>query len=69
MWKTFALFSGAILQLAVAMVVFGFLGHLLAQKWHQVWLNIIGVLVGVVVGSAGFGILAKQLLGGKSRDR
>lgn len=65
MWKTFAIYSGATLQLAVSVVVFGFLGYHFGQQTHHVWLTIIGVIVGVIVGGSGLAFLAKQLLGDK----
>lgn len=64
-WKTFALFSGATLQLATCIVVFGYLGHLLALRWHHAWVTAAGVAAGVVVGSSGLAFLAKQVLGDK----
>ncbi|WAH36869.1 hypothetical protein [Alicyclobacillus dauci] len=64
-WKTFAVFSGATMQLAVSVVVFGFLGYHFAAKTHHVWLTILGVIVGVVVGASGLAFLAKQILGDK----
>ncbi|WP_245630260.1 hypothetical protein [Alicyclobacillus acidiphilus] len=62
-WKTFAVFSGAMLQLGGCIVGFGFLGHILAVQSHHVWLTILGVIVGVVVGASGLVYLAKQILG------
>lgn len=62
-WKTFAVFSGATLQLAVSVVVFGYLGARLGAETHHVWLTIVGVIVGVVVGASGLAFLAKQILG------
>ncbi|MCL6548505.1 MAG: hypothetical protein K6T30_06315 [Alicyclobacillus sp.] len=64
-WKTFALFSGATLQLATCIVVFGYLGHLAALRMHHSWITAAGVAVGVVVGSSGLAFLAKQVLGDK----
>ncbi|GGJ10927.1 hypothetical protein GCM10010885_20190 [Alicyclobacillus cellulosilyticus] len=64
-WKTFAVFSGATLQLGACTVVFGYLGHLLALRWHAVWLTAAGTLAGVVVGASGLAFLVKQWLGDK----
>nr|WP_181362919.1 hypothetical protein [Sulfoacidibacillus thermotolerans] len=50
----------------VTMTVFGFLGHLLADRWGRPWLTAIGVLFGLIVGISGLSFLIKQLLGGKS---
>jgi len=65
MWKTFAVYSGATLQLGASIVVFGYFGHILAQNWHRPWLTAIGVVLGVVVGATGLAWLAKQILGDK----
>jgi hypothetical protein len=65
MWKTFAVCSGASLQLAVSVVVFGFLGYRLGLKTHHVWFTVGGVIVGVIVGASGLAFLAKQILGDK----
>lgn len=65
-WKAVAIFSGASLQVLVTMTVFGFLGHLLADRWGRPWLTAIGVLFGLIVGISGLSFLIKQLLGGKS---
>lgn len=62
-WKTFAVFSGATLQLAVSVCVFGFLGYHFGEQTHHVWLTVLGVIVGVVVGGTGLAFLAKQILG------
>ncbi|WP_232302199.1 hypothetical protein [Alicyclobacillus hesperidum] len=62
-WKTFAVFSGAILQLGGSIVGFGILGHYIGAQTHHVWLTILGVIVGVVVGASGLAFLAKQILG------
>ncbi|GMA57546.1 hypothetical protein C7445_103145 [Alicyclobacillus sacchari] len=62
-WKTFAVFSGAILQLGGSIVGFGILGHYIGAQTHHVWLTILGVMVGVVVGASGLAFLAKQILG------
>lgn len=51
------------LQLGGCIVGFGFLGHILAVQSHHVWLTILGVIVGVVVGASGLVYLAKQILG------
>jgi hypothetical protein len=64
-WKTFAFFSGATLQLAVCVVVFGYLGQRLAVHWHHPWITAVGVLFGVLVGASGLTFLAKQVLGDK----
>lgn len=64
-WKTFAVYSGATLQLAVSICVFGFLGYHFAQQTQHAWLTILGVIVGVVVGGSGLAFLAKQILGDK----
>ncbi|GMA63546.1 hypothetical protein GCM10025859_39860 [Alicyclobacillus fastidiosus] len=64
-WKTFAVYSGATLQLAVCIVVFTFLGYHFAEQLHHVWLTVIGTILGVVVGGSGLAILAKQILGDK----
>ncbi|MCY0892278.1 MAG: AtpZ/AtpI family protein [Acidibacillus sp.] len=65
-WKAVAVFSGASLQLLVTMIVFGFLGHLLAERTGLSWLTAIGVLFGMIVGISGLSFLIKQFLGGKS---
>jgi hypothetical protein len=65
MWKTFAFYSGATLQLVVSMLVFGFFGRQLSKMWHSIWPTVIGVAVGVVVGTSGLVLLAKRILGGK----
>ncbi|MCL6627266.1 MAG: AtpZ/AtpI family protein [Alicyclobacillus shizuokensis] len=64
-WKTFAFFSGASLQLAVCIVVFGYLGQRLAVHWHHAWVTAVGVFFGVFVGASGLAFLAKQVLGDK----
>lgn len=65
-WRMFALFSGATLQLPTCIVVFGYFGHMFALRWHHPWLNVVGVLVGIVVGASGLAFLAHQFLGDKS---
>ncbi|WP_233095932.1 hypothetical protein [Alicyclobacillus sp. SO9] len=65
MWKTFAVYSGAMFQFAACMVVFGYLGHLMSNHVHHMWPTIVGVVFGVVVGSTGLAFLAKQILGDK----
>lgn len=65
MWKTFAVYAGVTLQLAGSVVVFGFLGYHFGEQTHHVWLTVLGVIVGVVVGGSGFAFLAKQILGDK----
>lgn len=64
-WKTFAVYSGATLQLAVCIVVFTLLGVHFAHQLHHVWLTVVGAIVGVVVGGSGLAVLAKQILGDK----
>lgn len=64
-WKTLAFFSGATMQLGVCVVVFGFLGQMLAHRWHHTYIMIIGVFFGVLVGATGLAYLAKQILGDK----
>ncbi|MDP9727765.1 hypothetical protein ACOJUR_00340 [Alicyclobacillus tolerans] len=66
MWKTFAVYSGATMQLAVSVIVFGYLGHRLAVEIHQMWLTFGGVLLGVAVGVSGLAFLIKKLLGDES---
>jgi uncharacterized membrane-anchored protein len=63
MWKTFAVYSGAMFQLAVCMVVFGYLGHRISTQIHHLWPTIVGVLFGILVGATGLAFLAKQILG------
>ena len=65
LWKTFAVYSGATLQLAVSIVVFGYLGYRLAVHTHHAWLTVVGVIFGVIVGASGLAFLAKQILGDK----
>lgn len=65
MWKTFAVYSGAMFQFAVCMAVFGYLGHRISVRVHNIWPTIAGVVFGVVVGSSGLVFLAKQILGDK----
>ncbi len=65
MWKAFALYSGAVFQLASCIVVFSFLGYRLAVHTHHNWITIAGVIFGVVVGASGLVFLAKQILGDK----
>lgn len=65
MWKTFAVYSGAMLQFAVCMAVFGYLGHRLSVHMHRLWPTIAGVAFGVIVGVSGLAFLAKQILGDK----
>lgn len=62
------MYSGATFQLATSIVVFGFLGHLLARKWNMPWLTAGGVVLGVVVGATGLAFLAKQILGEKRHE-
>ncbi|MCF8567152.1 AtpZ/AtpI family protein [Alicyclobacillus tolerans] len=64
-WKTFAFFSGATFQLAASVVVFGYLGNLLAHRWHHAWVTAVGVVLGVFVGGSGLAFLAKQIMGDK----
>jgi hypothetical protein len=63
MWKTFAVYSGATLQLAVSVIVFGYLGHRLAVQTHHEWMIALGVVLGVVVGASGLAFLIKNILG------
>jgi hypothetical protein len=65
-WKTFAFFSGAGLQLGVSIVVFAYLGRLAGVHWHKPWLVAVGALVGIVVGASGLAVLVKQILGDRS---
>jgi hypothetical protein len=62
-WKTFAVFSGAGLQLGVSIVVFAYLGRLAGLHYHKPWLIAVGTLVGIVVGVSGLAVLVKQMLG------
>ncbi len=62
-WKTFAVFSGASLQVAINMIVFGYLGYRMGLRWHLPWLTAVGVLVGLAVGATGLGFIIKRLLG------
>lgn len=64
--KTYAVLLGLMMQLATCTVVFGFLGHLLAQKWNHPYVTAVGILIGLGVGLSGFAYLAKHLLGDKS---
>ncbi len=64
-WKAVAVFSGLGLQLLVNMLVFGYIGHLLAASWHRSWMTAIGVLVGLGVGIYGVSYLIKRMLGDK----
>lgn len=66
LWKTFAVYSGATLQLAVSIVVFTYLGHRLANQTHHSWITIVGAVVGVIVGASGLAFLAKKILGDQS---
>jgi hypothetical protein len=63
--KTLAVLLSLMMQLATCTVVFGFLGHLLAQKWNHPYITAIGILVGLGIGLSGFAFLAKHLLGEK----
>lgn len=65
MWKTFAVYSGAMFQFGACMVIFGYLGHRLSSRIHHTWPTIAGVVFGVIVGSSGIAFLAKQILGDK----
>jgi hypothetical protein len=60
--KTYAVLLSLMLQLATCTVVFGYLGHLLAQKWHHPFVTLVGILVGLGVGMSGFAFLANHLL-------
>ncbi len=62
-WLLYAIFSGATLQLAVNMVVFGYLGSLVAHHYHQVWWTLLGVGFGLFSGGSTFYILIKRLVG------
>lgn len=63
--KTYAVLLSLMLQLATCTVVFGFIGHLLAQKWHHPYITAVGIFFGLGVGMSGFAFLAKRLLGEK----
>lgn len=65
MWKTFAFFSGALLQLVACMVVFAYMGRLLGARWERPWLTAVGVLVGLLVGISNLTFLIKRILGEK----
>lgn len=65
MWKTFAVYSGAMFQLAICMAVFGYLGHRISLRIQHIWPTIAGVIFGIVVGGTGLAFLAKQILGDK----
>lgn len=63
MWRTFAVFSGASLQVAVSIIVFGYLGYRMGLRWHIPWLTALGVFAGFVIGATGLGFIIKRLLG------
>lgn len=63
--KTYAVLLSLMLQLATLTLVFGYIGHVLAQKWHHPYFTAIGLIVGVGSGMSGIVVLAKHLLGGK----
>lgn len=65
MWKTFAVYSGAMFQFAACMIVFGYIGHRVSLRIHQLWPTIVGVAFGVIVGASGLAFLVKQILGDK----
>lgn len=65
-WKAFAVFSGMAFQLVANMLVFGWIGHVLAEKWHAPYLTAIGVVVGLGTGLYGMAYLVKRLMGDKS---
>jgi uncharacterized membrane-anchored protein len=65
MWKTFAVYSGAMFQFAACMIVFGYVGHRVSVRIHQLWPTIVGVAFGVFVGVSGLVFLAKRILGDK----
>ncbi|MCY0876645.1 MAG: AtpZ/AtpI family protein [Firmicutes bacterium] len=65
-WKAFAVFSGMAFQLVANMLVFGYIGHLLAVHMHRPWLTALGVVVGLGTGVYGMAYLVKKLLGDKS---
>ena len=64
-WLQYAVFSGATLQIAVNMVVFGYFGSLLAHHWHQFGWTLLGVGFGLFLGGSTFIILIKRLVGEK----
>ncbi len=63
MWKTFAVFSGASLQVAVNIIVFAYLGYRLGLRWHIPWLVAVGVFAGFAIGATGLAFIIKRLLG------
>lgn len=62
-WLLYALYSGATLQIAVNIAVFGYLGSIAARHFHQVWWILVGVAFGVFIGGSTFVILVKRLVG------
>lgn len=62
-WRTFAVFSGASLQVAANIIVFGYLGYRMGLHWRLPWLTVVGVFVGFTVGATGLGFIIKRLLG------
>lgn len=62
-WKTFALFSGAGLQLGVNIVVFAYLGRLAGLHYHKSWLVAVGALVGIITGASGLVIMLRRMMG------
>lgn len=61
----YAVLLGLAMQLATCTIVFGVIGHLLAQQWNHPYITAIGIFVGLGVGLSGFAFLAKHLLGEK----
>jgi Putative F0F1-ATPase subunit Ca2+/Mg2+ transporter len=63
--KSLAVLLSLMMQLATCTVVFGFIGHLLANKLHHPYITAVGIIVGLAVGMSGFAYLAKHFLGEK----
>lgn len=53
-------------QLVANMLVFGYIGHLLAARLDRPWLTALGVVVGLGTGLYGMAYLVKKLLGDQS---